>query len=152
MAQKKQKKPKRKPGPAARYGYRPTLTIRLQEHVYERIKAAAYKHGKSLSEEIEDQLGLIDDLGTAQDQLETLKLRVERMHDTEDKMHRMAASVLRDAGVARTAAYVQAIRDAGFQILREVEGKPDQVIISRDVLQAEAKLLLDKPDDDAAAL
>jgi hypothetical protein len=139
-----------KPGPPARYGYRPTLTIRLQEPLYEVIKAAAFEHGKSLSEEIEDRLGLIDDLETAKRQLES-------MREASDKMHRIAASVLHDATVARTAARIQALRDAGFRILREVEdGKATQVIISLEVLEAEAKLLLDdaakkegKSEDDA---
>jgi hypothetical protein len=50
------KKTKRKPGPPARYGRRPTLTIRLQQPLYRTIKKTAGEHGKSLSEEIEDRL------------------------------------------------------------------------------------------------
>jgi hypothetical protein len=48
---------KRKPGPPAHYGRRPTLTIRLQMPLYRMIKKSAAKHGKSISEEIEDRLG-----------------------------------------------------------------------------------------------
>jgi hypothetical protein len=135
----KSRKGRKKPGPPAKYGYRPTLTIRLQEPIYERIKDAAFQHGKSLSEEIEDQLQLIDDLATAERQLES-------MRDATSKMHRMAASVLADAAAERTAVRVKNLRDAGLQILRE-EGIPKSVTIPIEMLYMEAKLIEQSPSD-----
>jgi hypothetical protein len=47
---------RKKPGPPARYGRRPTLTVRLQMPLYRLVKRAAAEHGKSISEEIEDRV------------------------------------------------------------------------------------------------
>src|SRR5262245_20537968 len=125
------KKARRKPGPPARYGRRPTLTIRLQEPVYRTIQQSAAEHGKSLSEEIEDRLETSLDL-------ETARLQLEEMREATTKMHAMAASVLSDAARERTTARVQAIRAAGLAILREIEGQPTRVIIDLETLLAEA--------------
>jgi hypothetical protein len=137
------KKAKRKPGPPARYGYRPTLTIRLQEPLYEDNKAAALAHGKSLSEEIEDRLQTVADL-------ETAKRQLEDMRENTTKMHAMAASVLRDAHAARSAARVEALRKAGYQIIREIDGTPRRVIVDLDTLLAEADGVEALPDIRAA--
>jgi hypothetical protein len=116
MAMRKAKK-RRKPGPAARYGYRPTLTIRLTEPVYKAIKTAAGKHGKSLSEQIEDTLTRLGEI---------------------DALYEDARKALREANEIRSASKVQAYRDAGFRILREVEGRPTRVIVTTELLDAEA--------------
>ena len=111
------KKIKRKPGPPARYGYRPTLTIRLQEPLYRTIKKSAAEHGKSISEEIEDRLGTIADL-------ETARAEVTKM--------------LAEAKAILDADRVQALRVAGLVILREIEGRPTRVIVDLETLFAEA--------------
>jgi hypothetical protein len=118
------RKSKRKPGPPARYGYRPTLTIRLQEALYDTIKKAAGKHGKSLSEEIEDTL--------------EASRNIDRLRTEAEQRLADARRLLREANAVRDAAHVQAIRDAGFAILREFEGQPSRVIISTERLLAEA--------------
>jgi hypothetical protein len=125
------RKAKKRPGPPARYGRRPTLTIRLQEPLYRAIKKNAAEHGKSLSEEIEDQLSTLGDLETARREL-------EQMRAITTKEYAMAASVLKDVGEVRSAARVQAIRAAGLQILREIEGRPTRVIVELETLLAEA--------------
>jgi hypothetical protein len=116
-------KKRRKPGPPARYGYRPTLTIRLQDHVYAAVKKAAAKTGKSLSETIEDTLEAS---------------LVELARQLED-----ARRLAREASAARTAARIQAIREAGFRLLREAEGKIS-VIVPVEMLHAEADLIQDE--------
>jgi predicted DNA-binding protein len=128
MAKKSRRK---KPGPPARYGYRPTLTIRLTEPVYERIKRAAAKLGKSLSEQIEDVLTACGDLETAHRQLEDMRANTA-------KMHAMAASLLTDAWETRTAARVHALRAAAIAIMRE-EGRPRRLMLDIDAVFAEAK-------------
>jgi hypothetical protein len=97
------KKIKRKPGPPARYGRRPTLTIRLQEPLYRTIKKSAAEHGKSISEEIEGRLEMTK--------------------------------------AALDAAFIQAIRAAGWQIVREAGGKVT-VNMSPELLLAEADGIL----------
>jgi len=111
------KRVRRKPGPPARYGRRPTLTIRLQEPLYRTIKKSAAEHGKSLSEEIEDRLGR--DAGW-----EATKRDINKM--------------LAEASAVRSAARVDALRAAGLQILREIEGRPTRVVIDLETLLAEA--------------
>jgi hypothetical protein len=111
------KKIKRKPGPPARYGYRPTLTIRLQEPLYRTIKKTAAEHGKSISEEIEDRLGTIADSETARAEM---------------------TKMLAEAKAVLDAARVQALRVAGLMILREIEGRPTRVIVDLETLLAEA--------------
>jgi hypothetical protein len=145
-----EKKTKRKPGPPARYGYRPTLTIRLTEPVYEAIKAAAATHGKSLSEEIEDRLQTISDLEAAQRQLEWTCQEAGEIRRAAIEMQDVARSLIREANAARTAARVQAYRDAGFRILREIEGEPMRVIISTETLDAEAGVTQGFISDEAA--
>lgn len=144
------KKVKRKPGPPARYGYRPTLTIRLTEPVYEAIKAAATAHGKSLSEEIEDRLGTVAALDAAQRHLEEARQEAAELRRAAIEMHEIARSLVREAHAARGAARVQAYRDAGFRILREIEGKPMRVIISTETLDAEAGVTQGFISDEAA--
>jgi hypothetical protein len=122
---------KRKPGPPARYGRRPTLTIRLQKPVYRAIKESAAAHGKSLSEEIEDRLETCLDVETARRQLEEIRAATA-------KMHAIAASVLRDAAAERSAARALTLRAAGLMILREVEGRPTRVIVDLETLLSDA--------------
>jgi hypothetical protein len=117
------KRMKRKPGPPARYGYRPTLTVRLQEPLYEVIKKAAAKHGKSLSEEIEDRLEAARDID---------QLRAE----AEQRLAE-ARQMAREASTIQDAAHVAAYRAAGLLLLRDVEGNPTRVIVSVDMLKAE---------------
>jgi hypothetical protein len=114
------RKSSRKPGPPARYGHRPTLTIRLQDHVYRAVKAKAEKLGKSLSETIEDTL-------------ETSLVEIERQLEE-------ARRLAREASAARTAARVQAIRDAGCRLLREADGKIN-VVVPVELLHAEADII-----------
>jgi|SRR6516225_723006 hypothetical protein len=111
------KKGRRKPGPPARYGRRPTLTIRLQEPLYRTIKKSAAQHGKSLSEEIEDRLG-----------------RDAAWEETKADINKMKA----EAAAQLDAARVHAYRAAGLQILREIEGRPTRVVIDLETLLAEA--------------
>ena len=115
MAAKSRKR--KKPGPPARYSYRPTLTIRLQEPVYKAIKAAAAAHGKSLSEEIEGRLGR--------------DLSWEKTKGDIDQLHA-------EARAAVDASRVRALRIAGLQILRETTGRPTRVIIDFLSMIAEA--------------
>jgi hypothetical protein len=119
------RKSRRKPGPPARYGYRPTLTIRLQDPVYRVVKAKAEKLGKSLSETIEDTL-------------EASLVEIERQ--LED-----ARRLAREASAARSAARVQAIRDAGFRLLREADGKIS-VLVPVELLHAEANIVQDRQE------
>jgi predicted DNA-binding protein len=125
------KRTKRKRGPPARYGRRPTLTIRLQEPNYEVIKAGAAEHGKSLSEEIEDRLETVEDLETARRQLEDMRAATT-------KMHSLAARLLREAAAERSAARVQTVRMAALMLLREIEGRPTRVIVDLETLLREA--------------
>jgi hypothetical protein len=111
------KKVRLKPGPPARYGRRPTLTIRLQEPLYRTIKKSAAQHGKSLSEEIEDRLG-----------------RDAGWEETKADINKMKA----EAAAQLDAARVHAYRAAGLQILREIEGRPTRVVIDLETLLAEA--------------
>jgi hypothetical protein len=62
----------------------------------------------------------------------------------------MAASVLRDAHAARSAARVEALRKAGYQIIREIDGTPRRVIVDLDTLLAEADGVEALPDIRAA--
>ena len=103
------KKLRRKPGPPARYGRRPTLTIRLQEPLYRTIKEAAAAHGKSLSEEIEDRLEAGATLEAARREAAEL-LAVARRD-------------LSDVNALRHPTRIQALREAGHQIVREAGGK-----------------------------
>src|SRR5262245_7783437 len=125
------KKARRKPGPPAKYGRRPTLTVRLQLPLYRTIKESAAAHGKSISEEIESRLETLADLETARREL-------EQMRAVTTKEYAAAASVLKDAGEVRSAARVQALRAAGLVILREIEGRPSRVILDIETLLAEA--------------
>jgi len=120
------RKSRRKPGPTARYRtYRPVLTIRLQDHVYRAVKAKAEGLGKSLSETIEDTL-------------ETSLVEIERQLEE-------ARRAVREANAARTAARVQAIRDAGCRLLREADGKIS-VVVPVELLHAEADIVQEQQE------
>lgn len=115
MAKKRAKR--NKPGPPKRYGYRPTLTVRLQDKILAVIKAAAEEHGKSLSEEIEDRLG-----------------RDHAWELSKQDIEAMSA----EAATWTTAARAHAMRAAGLQILRDIEGRPTRAIVDFATLIAEA--------------
>jgi hypothetical protein len=132
------KKKRKKRGPPARYGYRPTLTVRLQIPLYERIKEAAAAHGKSLSEEIEDRLGLLMDTEFAQRDLEQTRRIAAKEHAMAAGLLANAAAERTAARAERTAARVQLVRAAGLVVLREAEGRPSRVVVEFETLMAEA--------------
>ena len=103
------RKAKKRPGPPARYGRRPTLTIRLQEPLYRTIKKSAAEHGKSLSEEIEDRLEAGATLEAARREAAELLADARRW--------------LSEVNALRDPTRIQALREAGHQIVREAGGK-----------------------------
>jgi hypothetical protein len=113
---------RKKPGPPARYGRRPTLTVRLQKKVYDDVKQSA-KGVRSISEEIERRVEAYAAVEAMREQLE------ERLAD--------ARRLAREAQAAVDAAHIQAIRLAGGQIVREAGGAVT-VNVSPELLLAEA--------------
>ena len=104
---------RKKPGPPAKYGRRPTLTIRVPMPVYRELRATAAAAGKSISETIEQRL-------SAWSELEALRADARRM--------------VAEAKAAVDVARIQAIRQAGFQIVREAGGGAVTVNVSTELL------------------
>jgi hypothetical protein len=94
-----------------------TFNFRISADLRQMLVAAATKSGLSLTEEAE--LRLRRDFGweAAKGDIEELK---------------------RQALVWADASRAKAIRDAGLQILREIEGNPKRVIVDLETLLAEA--------------
>jgi hypothetical protein len=118
---KQQQPPKRKRGgqpkdPAVQR--RNNLTFRTRDDLRAALEAAAAKTHRSVSEEIEQRLR--HSLASEDD--------IERLRDETRK--------------AQSAAYVQALRLAGFAILRDIEARPTRVTIDVGMLHAEADGLL----------
>jgi hypothetical protein len=116
------KKEKSKRGRPRRYapGKRPTLTFRVQEAMHRDLAKAAKSKGYSLSEEIEARLSQWADVP---------RLLAE-------------AKAARDAAKAAVdTARIQAIRQAGLQIVRDAGGKVT-VNVSPELLAAEADGIL----------
>jgi hypothetical protein len=91
-------------------GKRGTFTFRVSAELRDKLEAAAAFHGRSVSEEIEFCLGLYQDI-------EEAKRQALAWSDT---------------------SRANAIRAAGLQILREIDGKPTRAIVDLETLLAEA--------------
>jgi hypothetical protein len=102
---------------------RNNLTFRARDRLRTDLEKAAAAAQRSVSEEIEHRLNA----WTHIDQLRA---------EAEQRLSE-ARQFVREANAIREAAHVQAIRDAGFSILREIEGSPSRVIISTERLLAE---------------
>ena len=109
--------PKRGPGRPKVYGKRQNFVFRVTEETKQRLIDSATRNGRSLSEEIEFRVNR--DLGW-----EATKQDIEE--------------IKREALVWADAGRVKAIREAGVQILREIEGTPKRVILDLETLLAEA--------------
>lgn len=101
---------------------RNNLTFRVRDQRKAALEAAAAASGRSVSEEIEFRLNR--DFSPDIDQL-----RAEAL-----KTMAKAAAVL-------SASYGHALRAAGFQLLREIEGKPVRAIVDLGLLLAETDVL-----------
>jgi hypothetical protein len=122
---------RKKPGPPKRFSYRPTLTVRLTMPLYEEIKAAAARLGKSISEEIEGRLQAAADI-------ERDRKQAFALLDDARKMVREAREV---RSAEQLQARVEAYRRVCVRLLGDAEavaGKPTRVIISSQYLDAEA--------------
>jgi hypothetical protein len=113
--QEKRKRGGQPKDPAARK--RNNLTFRTRDDLRERLEHAAARTGRSVSEEIEFRL--LRDFGW------------EATKGDIDEMRAQLAAMV-------SAAQVQAIRAAGIQILREIDGKPTRVVLDLESLLAEA--------------
>jgi len=96
---------------------RNNLTFRTRDELRERLEKAAAASGRSVSEEIEYRLNR--DFGW-----EATKGDITEM--------------LAQARAQQSAARVHALRAAGLQILREIEGRPTRVIVDLETLLAKA--------------
>jgi hypothetical protein len=115
MDQKRRKRGGQPKAPAARK--RNNLTFRTRDDLRERLEKAAARSNRSVSEEIEHRL--LRDFGW------------EAAKGDIDANRAESAALL-------SATRVQALRMAGFQILREIEGKPTRAIVDLETLLAEA--------------
>jgi hypothetical protein len=111
------KRPRGRPPKYAGEGKRQNFSFRITEKVRQRLIEAVKQSGRSLSEEIEYRIGL--------------SFSFEEARGDFDKMRAETAAM-------RSAARVEAIRAAGIQILREIEGRPTRVVIDLETLLAEA--------------
>ena len=91
-------------------GKRGTFTFRVSAELREKLEASAVFHARSVSEEIEFCLGLYQDIEKAN----------------------------REARAWADTSRANAIRAAGLQILREIDGRPTRVIVDLETLLAEA--------------
>jgi hypothetical protein len=122
-----QQSPKRRRGgqpkpPAERK--RNNLTFRARDQLRADLEKAAAAAQRSVSEEIEYRLNAWAHID-------------QRRAEAEQRLAE-ARQFVREANAIRAAAHVQAIRDAGFSILREIEGSPSRVIITTERLLAES--------------
>jgi hypothetical protein len=109
--------PKRPRGRPRKYGKRQNFSFRLTDEMREVLVESAAKAGRSLSEEIEFRLNRDFGWEASKIDLDEMKKRAAAWED---------------------AARVKAIRAAGLQILREIEGRPTRVIVDLETLLAEA--------------
>jgi len=109
--------PKRGRGRPRVYGKRQNFAFRVTEETRQRLIESATQAGRSLSEEIEFRINR--DLGweATKNDIEEMKRRAVAWED---------------------ASRVKAIRAAGLQILREIEGQPTRAIVDLETLFAEA--------------
>jgi hypothetical protein len=115
-----QEQPKRRRGRPPKYagqGKRWNFSFRISEKTHLRLIEAVKQSGNSLSEEIEARLN-----------------RDLNWQATRADIDRMRAEI----AAALSTARVQAIRAAGLQILREIDGKPTRAIVDLETLLAEA--------------
>jgi hypothetical protein len=110
------KRPRGRPPKYAGQGKRQNFSFRITPALRQRLIESVKQSGRSLSEEIEHRLfrDLLDDID-----------------QTRADTRRVLSS-----------AYVQALRLAGFSLLRDVEGQPTRVIIDVGMLHAEADGIL----------
>jgi hypothetical protein len=98
---------------------RHAFNFRIRDDLWRRLSESAAEAGRSLTEEAEFRL--------ARDLAEDI-----------DQMRRDIERLRQDAAKWAEAARIQAIRAAGLQILREVEGRPTRVIVDLATMLAEA--------------
>ena len=96
---------------------RQNFSFRVTEQTRQLLIAGATASGRSLSEEIEFRLN-----------------RDLNWEATKRDIEKMSA----EAAAVRSAARVRAIREAGFQLLRDIEGSPNRVIVTTEMLLGEA--------------
>jgi hypothetical protein len=109
--------PKRGPGRPRVYGKRQNFNFRITDDTKARLIENAARNGRSLSEEIEHCLS--------------------RYHDIEEAYHDIQEARRQAVAWANTSR-AQAIRAAGLQILREIDGKPTRATVDLETLLAEA--------------
>src|SRR5262245_53869292 len=111
------KRPRGRPPKYAGQGVRQNLAFRVTPQLRERLIERVKVTGRSLSEEI--------------------AYRVERdmnWEDTREAINELRARIAAELSAVR----IEALRRAGFQILRETSGKPTRCIVDIDYLFAEA--------------
>lgn len=109
--------PKRGRGRPKVYGKRQNFVFRVTEETKQRLIESATQAGRSLSEEIEFRINR--DFGW-----EATKSDIEQ--------------IKRDAVMWADTSRANAIRAAGLQILREIDGRPTRAIVDLETLLAEA--------------
>ena len=109
--------PKRGRGRPKVYGKRQNFVFRVTEETKRRLIESATQAGRSLSEEIEFRINRDFGWEATQGDIEEMKRRALAWED---------------------ASRVKAIRAAGLQILREIEGQPTRAIVDIETLLAEA--------------
>ena len=119
----KDEKPRRGRGRPRRYapGKRPTLTFRVQEDMHRELAETAERAGYSISEEIERRLN-----------------EWKSLEKTKEDIAKLRAAAKAELDARR----IQAIRQAGFQIVRDVGGNVVGVNVSPELLLAEADGIL----------
>jgi hypothetical protein len=97
-----------------------TITFRVRASLGDQLRRTAAKSTRSLSDEIEYRL-------EQSFAWEAAKINIDKL--------------LEEAKTARSAAHIQALREAGFQLVRESGGKVT-VNVSPELLRAEADGIL----------
>jgi|SRR5262245_10426327 hypothetical protein len=125
--------PKRGRGRPPKYagqGKRQNFTFRITPALRQRLIATVQVSGRSLSEEIEFRLyqALSDDF--------------DERRDEARQMYADARRAVSEANAIVDTNRVQALRLAGFQLLRDIEGRPTRVIVDATILDAEADGIL----------
>jgi len=110
---------------------RRNLTFRTRDDLRDELERLAAASFRSVSEEIEFRLRR--DIAGERAAMDAGRLLAEAK-----QINAEARAVHVEARAARTAAYVQALRQAGIAILREISGAPTRVVIDLATLTAEA--------------
>jgi hypothetical protein len=121
-------RPKR--GRPRKFGKRTSFNFRITAETQAQVRESAARSGRSLSEEIEYRL--------TRDFLQD----IDRIRAEAVQLKAEAAELRAKAAARLSADEIQALRLAGFMILRELDAKARRVIIDYDALLAEGDGLL----------